>query len=65
MDNYQQKELEQKLKRLLERPIVIDGVPYQLDSATGVLRTSRGQVKEKAEEMVEQAQHHADGRADT
>ena len=53
------KELEQKLKKLLERPIVIDGVPYQLDSATGVLRTSRGQVKEKAEQVVEQAQHHA------
>lgn len=57
--DYSQKELEQKLKKLLERPIVIDGVPYQLDSATGVLRTRREHVKEKAKDVVEHAQHHA------
>lgn len=52
-------ELEAKLKKLLQRPIVIDGVSYNLDSATGVLRTNKGNIKERAEEVVEQAQHHA------
>ncbi|RUO75258.1 EAL domain-containing protein [Idiomarina seosinensis] len=53
------KELEKKISSLLERPIVIDGVPYQLDSATGVLRVKKGALKEQEDQIVEQAQQHA------
>lgn len=53
------KELKQKIESFLEKPIVIDGVSYQMDSTAGVLRVKKEQLKEDHQKVFDEAQSHA------
>ncbi len=53
------KELQQKIESFLEKPIVVDGVSYQMDSAAGVLRVKKEQLKEDHQKIFDEAQSHA------
>jgi len=52
-------ELQQKVESFLEKPIVVDGVSYQMDSAAGVLRVKKEQLKEDPQKVFDEAQSHA------
>ncbi|WP_417439960.1 EAL domain-containing protein [Idiomarina abyssalis] len=53
------KELQSKIENFLEKPIVVDGVSYQMDSAAGVLRVKKDQLKEDHQKVFDEAQAHA------
>jgi len=53
------KELQDKIENFLEKPIVVDGVSYQMDSAAGVLRVKKEQLKEDPQRIFDEAQSHA------
>lgn len=50
--------IEQKLKAFLEQPVMFDGVPYQLDATTGMLRVKSEHAKVAPSKIFDQAQHH-------
>ncbi|WP_248264069.1 EAL domain-containing protein [Idiomarina aminovorans] len=52
-------ELQSKIENFLEKPIVVDGVSYQMDSAAGVLRVKKDQLKENHQKVFDEAQAHA------
>lgn len=50
--------IEEKLKGFFEKPLIVDGVPYQIDATTGMLRVKADQVKASPGMIFEQAQQH-------
>jgi EAL domain-containing protein (putative c-di-GMP-specific phosphodiesterase class I)/GGDEF domain-containing protein len=53
------KQLQEKIESFLSKPIVVDGVSYQMDSSAGVLRVSKDKLKEDHEKVFDEAQSHA------
>lgn len=53
------KQLQEKIESFLSKPIVVDGVSYQMDSSAGVLRVSKDKLKEDHEKIFDEAQSHA------